>query len=335
MTEHPLEPSTPGSQIKKFRLTTMRRSLPHRVKQIAQYTLLILSLGFIGIALWRGSKELRTLNWQIFLSAGLVSFFLYPVSLLLQALLWTAIVNQQAQNSPSWQDIKIFCQAHLARRIPGTVWYLANRTLSYQDRGIVPTTTLISSALEWTCQLWAAALVYTSVSHNVTLIIGSYGLSAAALTTWAALKKAYGSDGILKSKHLPNGLDTVLSLPGPRTILLWFVAYSVCWVIAGTILHLLVTTVVTPSGYPQLHWTTSIGISTLSNGFSLLMSFTGGWGAREVALTLLLRPYMPISLGASVAVFLRILYVAGDLVWAGSLWLLSHYLANRATRKQP
>jgi len=308
--------------------------LRHRVKQAAQWIILILSISFMGIALWRGSGELQTLNWQACLNAGLLSFFLYLVSLLLQALLWTDIINRLAQTSPSWHDIEIFCQAHLARRIPGAVWYLAGRTLFYQDRGIAPVTTLLSSVIEWAFQLWTAVIVYVSVSYKPAFIAMVYGLSIAALGTFLALKKVY-VDGILRSKHLSNWLYAILSLLNLRIIVLWLSTSCACWVIAGTILHLVVTAVSTASHYPQLSWATSIGISSFSNGFSQLMSFTGGWGIREVTLTVLFRPYLPTSLGAAVAVFVRILYVAGDLVWGGGLWFLSHQLAGQVTQDLP
>lgn len=336
MTQHRPGPFVSESTLRRLRQATTSWLLHRRVKRAAQWTILVLSIGFIGAALWRGSGELQRLNWQVCLDAGLLSFFLYALSLLLQALLWTAIINHLAQTSPSWQDIEIFCQAHLARRIPGAVWYLAGRALSYQERGIAPVTTFISSAIEWAFQLWAAVVVYANVSHKPALIATIYGLSITALGTFLVLKKVYNGCSIPRSKHLPNWLHAILSLLNLRIIVLWLATCSACWVIAGTILHLLVTAAIMPSYYQQVYWSTSVGISTLSNGFSqLLMSFTGGWGVREVTLTVLLQPYLSTSLGATVAIFTRILYVTGDLVWGGGLWLLSHQLAYRATHDLP
>lgn len=338
MNQRSPKPLVSNSILQRLQQVIANCLLYYHVRQAAQWIILALSIGFIGIALWRGSGELRTLNWQTCLGAGLLSLLLYPLSLFLQALLWTSIINHLAQTSPNWIDIKFFCQSHLARRIPGTVWYLAGRALSYQDRSIAPMITLISSAIEWVFQLWTAVMVYASVSHKPALIGAIYGLSIATLGGFLVLKKIYNVNSvnnISKPKYLPNWLHTILLLLNLRIIVLWLATYCMCWIIAGTILYFIATAIGTSNHYPQLSWAASIGISSFSNGFSQLMSFTGGWGVREITLAVLLRHYLPMSLGATVAVFVRILYVTGDLVWGGGLWFLSHQLANRATRNSP
>jgi hypothetical protein len=83
---------------------------------------------------------------------------------------------------------------------------------------------------------------------------------------------------------------------------------------------------------PPIH---AVRIWAEAGGIGFLTSFLvpAGMGIRELALTALLSPYVPPVGGLLIAVLMRVLFVAGDLVWGGMMLLVARRLGRPITHK--
>jgi hypothetical protein len=103
--------------------------------------------------------------------------------------------------------------------------------------------------------------------------------------------------------------------------LLWVALYAANWVAGGLSLYFL-TLAIHP--LPAAALFDVVGIVALSGVLSLIAFFVpGGWGIREVSLTLALRPYLPLPLALAVPLLFRLWLIVGEIFWVGVSMALS------------
>ncbi|HEY76440.1 MAG TPA: hypothetical protein G4O00_09710 [Thermoflexia bacterium] len=306
---------------------------------------LFLSVGFLLALLIYGYKELQQFdNWQAYLAACARGFFIYPLSLSLQALTWSMMIARLGPKESRWRDIEIYAYTHLMRRLPGAPWYLAGRAMRYYEQGIETHVTLAASGLEWLLLLVIAMVIYSALS----LPLHSSWLASLAFSFLAVVLIAAGFQRLRlrwstqDETRLPRPLRQVLvnlsSLDPPqwRELALWMGLYAVAYVIGGLILFLLAHSVAPTSG---ITLGDAVRIWALTGGISFLTSIIipAGMGIRELTLTALLSPNLPIAGALLVALLLRVLFIASDLVWGGLMWITARILGRdqRDTQHYP
>jgi len=328
----------PSSWVQSVYQALRRIESNQRIRRWFSVSVLLCTIAFLVFLLLRSTDELRELDdWPTYLGVCAKGFLLYPISLIVQALIWRMIIVQLGQMGGGWWDIEIYAYSSLMRHLPGMIWYLAGRTTMYHARGIGAALTLAASGLEWVLLLAAAVLVYGTLSLTGpgTLLLSVVLLAALIVGTAFGLRQA-----LLAGARLPlpgflrRRLATLATAPVPATadLTLWLSLYVLAYFIGGWILFLLVRGVA-PEARIGLVAATRIWALTGGLGFLFSAVMPAGLGVRELTLTVLLSPPMSTAGAIVVAILLRVLYVGGSLVWGGMLWAIAR-LVGRYRRRQ-
>ena len=327
----------PSSWFRNAYRTLQRIGSNQRIRQWVSVSVFLCTVAFLVFLLLRSTDELRGLDdWPTYLGVCARGFLLYPISLIVQALIWRMIIVRLGQMTGGWWDIEIYAYSSLMRHLPGMIWYLAGRATMYRTRGVGASLALMASGLEWVLLLAAAVLVYSTFS-----LTGSGMLLIIALLSALIVGTAFGlRQALLAGTRLPlpgffrrrlTALATA-PVPGAADLALWLSLYVLAYFIGGWILLLLVRGVA-PEVTLGLGAATRIWALTGGIGFLLSAIVPAGLGVRELTLTVLLSPTMSIAEAIVVAVLLRMLYVGGSLVWGGMLWAIARLIRRHRRGK--
>ncbi len=305
-----------------------------RLRRWVSIGVMLLTIGFSVVLLIHGREELRQFDdWHAYLIVCGQGFLLYPLSMSVQALTWSMMIARLGQIASGWRDIEIYAYTHLMRRLPGPLWYLAGRTVIYRERGIGAGVTLAASGLEWLLLLVAAVSIYGGLSLSGP---GSW-LLGFIMITLLIIGSLWGLRAALNSVQDPHWLPgfarhwlgrlSVTAMPQIKHLALWVGLYTIAYIIGGLILFLLMHGV-TPESNVTL--TDAIRIWALTGGISFLTSMIvpAGMGIRELTLTALLAPEVSTVAALLIALLLRMLFIAGDLVWGGLMWAIAQVLGR-------
>ena len=300
---------------------------------------LLLSVSFMLILLARGGRELNKRGtWDAYLLPVAHAFLLYPLSLSLQALTWSLIIERMAGVRSRWRDIQIYTYSHFMRRLPGSLWYLVGRTAGYREWGIDASVPLAASALEWLLLLLAATAIFAGLSvARLNFLPASPGMGLAVYAGLMALGVEALSllgRGRTPPRWLPVRLrDALASLralarPRRRDLALWSGMYSLAYGIGGLILYVLARGIAPDAPLTLVHatqaWALSGGIDFLAS-----MIVPASLGIREATVTAMLAPQVPPVAGLLAAVLLRLVFLLGDLLWGGLMWGLARWRAHK------
>lgn len=290
------------------RLTTDRRTARYVTAAGAAATLL-----FLGWLVWRERDVFVDYDWEITwwaLAAAIVP--LYP-ALALVALTWASIMRTLGSRAPFAAHLRVYVMAHLARRLPGTIWYIAGRGYLYQQQGESVRLASAGSGLE--------LVVMTLAGGLVTLALGSRLLRTVSGTyLWILLALIAGAILLSHPRTVRAGLRWArVENPPPLHyghILMWMAAYAAVWVLGGLMLYLIAYGLVQLS---PTHVTYVVAAWTLAGTLSVVVIFLpSNFGFTEIALSVLLSAVMPSSLAVVVAVASRIVIIVLEVIVTGT-----------------
>jgi hypothetical protein len=263
---------------------------------------------FIAILLVQSWPQIRAISWRSYIPIFLISLGIYALSLLLQMSVWLHMLS--FQHKISWQDIEIYSQTVVMRRIPGGIWHWVGRSTSYlaeSDVGLKRI--LLANFLEWTLIIVTAGIVYAIFATEISLLIRSMlfvisvALGIALANTWFPKNRGL----VRRTAHA----------------LYWLLAFSCSWILGGVILFLLFDT----GDYSGISFAQSVSVWSLAGGVSALTIVApSGFGIQELSLGILLSPFAPLSYVILIALLLRLIFTVADVVWGSGGWLLSHAL---------
>lgn len=278
---------------------------------------LLISLAVVVMVIISNWSTISTYEWQlrpIWIGYGL--FFL-AIDLFLGALAWHLLVIRFTEHKSLRQNVKFWSYANLARRIPGTIWYISSRAVLYERQGVRKTTTFVLSGLEM-------ALILVSGIAMFIIILPFWALPDDLINgmgnLWFLL--------ILLPPCLllvhPRFLDRLWRKISPHTTIQnlrwhdtigWLFLYLVIWLIGAMTLFSAVN-LVYPLPIQQL--APIIGMWALASTLSLAgaLTFTS-FGVREISLTILLAQLIPAPIALIVAIMVRIFWLAGE--WVGGV----------------
>jgi len=305
-----------------------------RLRRWIKAGVLLATIGVFVFLVVKSRQELsRYSNWQDYLPACGQSLLLYPLSLVAQAWAWGTMIARLGRVTSGWHDLEIYAYSHLMRRLPGAMWYLAGRTASYRERGIGAGVTLAASGLEWLLLLFvAAALSFgLSLKGHFSWLVSLAALALLVLALSCGLQAlASGQERTWLPGFARRWLANLSAAAIPRRtdLALWTAIYTLAYAVGGLILYLLTRRIFPESDLNVLR---AISIWSLAGGIGALTSMIipAGMGIRELTLTALLTPGVPLSGALLIAAVLRLLFIVADLLWGGLMWGLAHILARR------
>lgn len=285
--------------------------------------------GILGILVYRQWDAFATFQWQLNWGAVLVSFGLLLVGLVLAAGMWSNMMRVLGSQLPAMLHIRYYVISHLARRLPGTVWYIAGRGYLYHQHGEPVRLVTIASGLEYvlltlagalvSLAIWAGILRNLSLTNygalGITVILGALAVHPASIR-WYLRRTGLADAPALAYHH----------------ILFWLAIGAVIWLLGGGMFYALAYAI---AGVAPAYLMYVIGSWCLVGTLSVVVFFLpSNFGFTELGMSLLLSAIMPSSLAVVVAVLSRVFFIAFDLIAAG-LFFGTSSLVRRLRRSHP
>jgi hypothetical protein len=253
-------------------------------------------------------------EWELrpeWLAYSLIFFLL---DLLLSLWVWHLLVSRLANYSNLRQSSRIVLRSNLARRVPGAVWYIANRAVLYQEVGVSKTAVSLLSALELAFFIISGILT-TLLTLPFWILPGDI-LSEISAAWWLLLLLPAGA--FLVHPRILGKIWQKLSKQGMAQRLnwwdtsIWLGLYILIWVLGGFVLFCVLNLF---QPITINHLIMIIGVWTLANTISLagLITFSV-FGLREVSLIVLLSPIVPTPVALIIAVTIRLIWLTGELL---------------------
>ena len=249
-----------------------------------------------------------------------MTFVFYSLNLFLIVFVWYLIARRLRIGGTFFEHFQVFTLTDLAKRIPGTFWYIAGRMLAYERHGTSKSVVALGSALEAILLIDGAIVSYLLVSY--------FGREDGNLAWW--LLAILGLSLVLVHPRVVGQIvkrRRSLELTpqvGYGQMLGWLLIYVLGWIVGGITVYwwLQTLTDVPGSDLPQV-----ISAWVLAGALSSLFFFSpGGFGIREISLTFLLSRVVPMPVAIVAAISLRILLTGYQLVYAGLVLAVSYAL---------
>jgi hypothetical protein len=224
---------------------------------------------------------------------------------------------------PFERHFRYYCIANVAKRLPGTVWYVAGRGYLYGGDGVNARAVVTASGIE------LAVMLLSGVATAAIFVLprtAASGLQLVALGTIGSLTLTAIHPRVLR--RLLRALRvTPERMPGYRSLLGWLASYMLVWSLSGLVLYLIGSAIwpIEPRHIPYVIGSVALA-GVMSSSLFLLPS---NFGVNELSLSLLLNAILPLSLAGLIALASRVLVLLYDILWAGAGWTLGR---NRSER---
>jgi len=304
-------------------ITSLRSPMARRVALLAAIAAVLL---FFGYGLYRDWEELSAYQWSIDYPYLVFSLLLYGLIFFLNIWVWSSIAARLCQVRSFARNLRAYCQANLAARLPGALWHIGARVYLYQKEGVARSLALVGTSLELALKIasgvFISLLTLPFYVGEPLLLLPRYrtltlmGLSLLVVTSPLFLKR-----GVAFLMARMAGDETALTL---RDTLLWSAEYSLSWLLGGLMLYW-VANVVYP--LPLTYAPAVIHIAAISVTLAIVASLLpGGLLVRDVSISLLFSRFIPLSTAIVISLLFRLLVTAADVIYSLASLALCRYL---------
>jgi hypothetical protein len=285
------------------------------VRAVGTLAVIALSGGILAYLIYSQRSIFEDVRFQIEIAPLLIAFVVFSFDLILVAAIWGNIMNTLGGQLPIGRHIRIYCLTNLARRIPGTIWYIASRAQIYRREQISRRLTAGASGIEFSVSVLSSAIV--------ALVFGVSILAEARLNLIGLLLLA----GLCVVASHPRVIGWIFRRAGvpaqafsQKEVFQWVGAYLVAWVLSGIVVFAIARGF-TEVGFENLWYV--IGSVSVANIITSLLFFAPtNLGITEVSLSLLLARVIPAPYAVLAAVATRILIILFESFWAiVCIWL--------------
>ena len=276
---------------------------------------IIVSIVVLGLLVYRQKDIILEYQWQFKPLPILLSFLIFTIALFWMAIIWGWIINHLGKKLSYRKHIRYYIVSNLAKRIPGTVWYVVSRFQMYTSDGISARITAVASGVEIVLGTLAGILVILIFS---TQSLVQYHISPIILIVIFLLGLLLVHPKVIRWIFLRRNVD--IDTLNYRLILTIIFLYIFTWILGGCVLFE-VGNVIYPISMSDLKYV--ITSWTLVGIFSTILFFSpSNFGITEIGLSLLLSRIVPSSIAVLIAITSRILLIVYEFIWAGFfLWV--------------
>ena len=288
--------------------------------------LIVVTIIILGLLVYRQWDVIINYHWQLRPVPILLSFLIYTFALVWVGLIWGWLINNLGPRLSYQKHIRYYLLSNIAKRIPGTIWYVASRLQLYVSEGMDIKIPAVASAVEMVLISLAGILVVL-VTASQTLI--RYHITPIIFVVAFILGLALIHPNVIRWILRRQKADTK-ALTYPR-ILVGIIAYIVSWLLGGVILFEIGNIIypIAPDKLPYFITTWSL-VGFVS---SLLFFSPSNFGVTEIGLSLLLSSVVPSPIAVLIAIAARILLMVYDILWASVFLLLNPADRSLLTRK--
>ncbi|MHB1004369.1 MAG: hypothetical protein ACYC3S_01860 [Chloroflexota bacterium] len=239
----------------------------------------------------------------------------YAIGVAVYMATWASIMEQLGGHARLLRHVVVFLIANMAKRLPGTLWYVGGRTVLYSRVGVPTRTVILSSAIEGTLT-WLAGVTVAVPFLAVALPEQRWLWVGGGTTTLLLLLNPKSVRWFLDRAAKGGDLQRVAL----RHVYLWLALYVTCWLMSGAMFASVVS-IFQPVPASRLTWI--VGSWTVAGSASMLATFLpSNMGITEITLTGLLSQIVPSGFAALVAVSARVLTTLLDMLAGGLAFLI-------------
>jgi len=244
------------------------------------------------------------------------TFMAYALSIWVVASGWHLIMSHLHGQDTFLTNLKIYVYTLAARRIPGTLWYIAGRAILYERCGVPKRVTSLASGVEVILSVVSGLIV------GAPVLLSSFGTSPITILLFITIEV------IGLSLLYPTTLKWCLARLGYQVeqnaitipkVLLWLLIYAVMWICGGLMTY---TTISILQPVPLSQIPTIIALWSLTGAIAFISFFLPhGLGVSEITLSILLSQIIPLPIAIMTAILIRLLTTIFDIMWSSLFFL--------------
>jgi uncharacterized membrane protein YbhN (UPF0104 family) len=276
---------------------------------------IVLTIVVLGYLVYRQKEIILNYTWKLRPVPILIAFLVFSATLFWVSIVWGWIVNHFYNKVSYQKHIQFYIISNLAKRIPGTVWYLASRFQLYNNEGIDLKTTALASGVE-VVLISLAGILVTLIFATQTLL--EYHISPMILIAVFLLGLIVIHpkviQWVLRWKNVDvHRLNYLFIIEG-------ILAYILTWILGGVVLFE-TGNIIYPIGVVNLpYFITSWALVGILS--TILFFSPTNLGITEIGLSLLLSKVVPSSIAVLIAISSRILMILFEILWTALfLWI--------------
>lgn len=258
----------------------------------------------------------------------LLTIPVYYLGLYSASIVWGKMMNDLTDPLPEQQHQNIYIITHAARRIPGFVWHVLGRIAWYEQMGIRKSITAFANGLE-TLLIIVSGLVMVAIFFP--FLSEKSGVEFWQIILGIAFGFIFFHPKFIKKILQKLGQEDSHQEITYKMILKWFLYYLIIWLTGGTVLFLILSSMLQVT---FSLWPICIVIWCIAGVAGMLLLFLpSGFGLNEATISLLLAMYISSSLAVAAAIIIRILLTIYDFVIAIILISIRNHRAPPAQSK--
>jgi glycosyltransferase 2 family protein len=280
-----------------------------KTRRLATIITALFTLTVLGYLISTQWDVLINYHWQFRPIPIIGSFLLFTGIQFLVAIIWGSIMNKLGNTQTFLTHIQYYAISNFAKRLPGTIWYVASRAHYYRQDGVDIKFTTLASGMEFVIAILAGIIVSLTFALR---IISQYKISPVLILIAVLLGIVLIQPKVID--WLASKFKVETSLFKYRDILIWLIGYIIAW-IGGGVLLFVIGNIITPISTSQLGY--FIGSWSLVGVLAYMLIFSpSNFGISEIGLSLLLSQIMPVSIAVLIAIVNRIIIIVYEMGWA-------------------
>ncbi len=271
--------------------------------------MILITSVILGYLLYRQKDVLFAYQWKLNWAPLGIALLLHGITLLIGAKVWSETIYVLGVRLDFKQHFRLFCLNMLARRLPGTIWYVIYRAQAYTRFGSSVKATSLASGIE---------LAVAAISGVITTFLFAFPIiNKLHLNPLIFVFLLLGCIAFLNPRFLKFVLQKCSveqTEIGPVDLIKWIAMYFISWSLGGIILFLFINffypLALSQVGYVMGCW---VLVGTVSQAMVFLPS---NFGFGEASLSLLLAQVIPSSIAVVVAIAARIIFIVFEIFWS-------------------
>lgn len=288
----------------------------HRTHKLLTWVLSLLLVGTIAYILLKYRSEIIAFPWAVSWKYLFMFFLVQSVAVGSMFLSWHLIVKKHTGFDNYPLSLKFYCVTTLAKRLPTLIPYISSRIILYKQIGI-------SSAAIINCMVLENLLIgvggavtflslspfYSHVPPYVALVLAVITLGILGMLIINPRLFTKITNWVLYRLHK----EPLLASPKRRDLIAWIGLYIIPWALSGVALFLL-PKAFSSWAFPSL--LDVMGIATMSSLITVVnIILPGALGVKEIAASVLLSMWVPLSVGMVISLLWRLLNTLIDIIW--------------------
>ena len=278
-------------------------------RKISTLIAIVFTFVILGALINHEKETLLNHRWTINWIALLVAFVLYSLALLLASSVWVRIINSLGMPIRFGQHFHYYCISMLAKRLPGTIWYVVYRSQMYEREGLSPKLTSLASGVELAVVIISGIMVSILFAAPILLEYQA-GIWVILLLLFIGLSFLHPQviKWFMQKLNLQSQVFSYLQ------VILWLGMYVLVRLLSGALVFS-IANIIYPLPFDQIDYVVG-GWSLVGVLSNILMFMPTNLGFTEVSFSLILSKVIPSSMAVLVAVLSRITITTFELVWA-------------------